>query len=171
MPFLHFYGKFGFQVPYYNNDPSNKEVVFDEKKSPSEVRADLGSDPLRYFEFEFKEVYVNKVTYSDGSEEIDSYKEPLVGKKILVKGLLVDTSPNLQRGRLFACEIRVIDLLKGNLDLPIQSDVFINFRQSFNNEKTKRYSASFQSDITNYSLMNEGMIAKHESRFIDESRQ
>src|SRR6476619_6900365 len=126
MTLLHFSGKFKFQPPIYNNEPGNPERYFDGSITPREVHEKItaGVEPLKYFEFEFSDVFIHRITYSDGTCVTKDSEDPIIGKKILLKGLLVDTSPHLERGRLYAGEFRVLDVFMGKVELAVQSDLF-----------------------------------------------
>jgi hypothetical protein len=67
MSILHFSGKFKFQSPFYNNDPWNPEKYFDDAIKPNDVKKiTSGVEPLKYFEFEFQDVTVRKLTMMMG---------------------------------------------------------------------------------------------------------
>ena len=91
----------------------NRKNIFDPNMTPEEVKEKVTGkvDPLRYFEFEFYDTYIRKITYDDGNFAYDAKKEPIIGKELLLKGMLVDVSPHLIRGRLFAGELRVLDYI------------------------------------------------------------
>jgi hypothetical protein len=57
---LHFSGKFKYYPPIYNNEPRNTEKYFNPQIDPATVKSKItdGVDPLKYFEFEFSDVYV-----------------------------------------------------------------------------------------------------------------
>ena len=95
MPLIHFSGNFKYQLAYFNNEPKNDarkpgsydlqlndenlKVKFDSSLSPDEIHQRLLCDPTKYFEFEFSEVYVKRITYDDGSSMIKTeYKIPLL---------------------------------------------------------------------------------------------
>src|SRR5437867_9858835 len=101
MPFLHFSGNFKFQVPYFNNDPQHdaldtehdtldgKHVRYDsvtQNYSKDQVRDLLWCDPLKYFEFEFSDVFVRRITYDDGSSVESSKEDPVIDKRVILKG-------------------------------------------------------------------------------------
>src|SRR6187551_2371506 len=99
MSYLHFSGKFRVYPPLYNNNPLRPEKYFDPNLTPDEVKEKVtgGVDPLRYFEFEFYDTFIKKVTYNDGNFVYDDKEEPIIGKELLLKGMLVDVSPHLIR--------------------------------------------------------------------------
>jgi hypothetical protein len=68
MPILHFSGRFRSYPPLYNNYPWNPEKYFDPDLSPDDVMQKVTEkvEPLQYFEFEFFDVYIRKITYDDG---------------------------------------------------------------------------------------------------------
>ena len=152
MTLLHFSGKFKFQPPIYNNETGSPERYFDGSITPREVHEKItsGVEPLKYFEFEFSDVFIHKITYSDGTCATNDNDDPIVGKKILLKGLLVDTSPHLERGRLFAGEFRVLDVFMGKVELAVQSDLFKIIKNK--KGKVNKYSADFESNL--YDLTN-----------------
>jgi hypothetical protein len=130
---LHFSGNFVFQMPRYNNDPqrdtmSHPEDKFDGSKTSEEVFKLCGSDPSRYFEFVFRNVKVNQVTYNDYTVVTDATDDFVIGQKILLYGLMVDVSPSAVCSQLFASTLKVGNLLAGNLQTAIQSDLRINIR-------------------------------------------
>ena len=145
MPILHFSGNFNFQGPYFNSQPKNDarnpdlydlligdknlKVKFDKSLTPDEVHQRLLCYPTKYFEFEFSEVYVRRITCDDGSwTDRDDRYDPIVGKHVMLKCLLVDISPNLERGQFFAGEFRVIDAMIGKINRALQSKVYTNIR-------------------------------------------
>ena len=67
----HFHGRFIFHMPGYNNDPSNQKTEFDPNLKSEEVFKLCGCDPSRDFEFMFRNVRVNQVTYNDGTSTTD----------------------------------------------------------------------------------------------------
>jgi hypothetical protein len=148
MPVLHFSGKFRSYPPLYNNSPLQPEKYFDEKLSPLDVkkRVTEGVEPLQYFEFEFYNTYIKKITYDDGTSVSSAKEDPIIGKEVKLKGLLVDTSPHLIRGRLFAGEIRVLDFILARLNLAVQSDLFRTVRGS-GTGGIRSISADFESSL------------------------
>jgi hypothetical protein len=148
MPVLHFSGKFRSYPPLYNNSPLQPEKYFDEKLSPLDVkkRVTEGVEPLQYFEFEFYNTYIKKITYDDGSSVSSAKEDPIIGKEVKLKGLLVDTSPHLIRGRLFAGEFRVLDFILARLNLAVQSDLFRTVRGS-GTGGIRSISADFESSL------------------------
>ena len=169
MPILHFSGKFRYQPPFYNNEPSSPEVPFDQNMLPAEVHNNVtnGVEPLKYFEFEFYDVRVQKITYDDCTSINNRKRDPLVSKKIILKGLLVDTAPHLERGRLFAGEIRVIDFILGKMETAVQSDVFTSIRKVDANGPSQ-YSADFEAKLYDMYALNNEFVSKRNSRFIRE---
>jgi hypothetical protein len=113
MPILHFSGKFRSYPPLYNNYPWNPEKYFDPELLPDAVKEKVTEkvEPLQYFEIEFFNTYIRKITYDDGTSTINETKDPVIGKETRLKGLLVDVSPHIEKGRLFAGEIRVVDFI------------------------------------------------------------
>jgi hypothetical protein len=169
MPILQFSGRFRNYPPVYNNYPWNQEKYFDSKLSPNDVKAKIteGVEPLQYFEFEFSNVHIKKITYDDGTSTSSQKEDPVVGKEIKLKGLLVDTSPHLERGRLFAGEIRIIDFLLARLTIAVQSDLFKSIRND-HDEGAKIYSAEFESAFyDSINLINE-FVREENSRFVRE---
>ncbi len=169
MPILHFSGKFKYQPPTYNNEPGNPERYFDSSISPDDVHKNItqGVEPLTYFEFEFSDVFIRRITYNDGTSVTDEKNDPAICKKILLKGLLVDTAPHLERGRLFAGEVRVIDLMMARLEIAVQSDLFRTIR----NEKDGgaiTLSADFEGKLYDLSLLQNSFISSKNSRFLRE---
>ena len=169
MPILHFSGKFRSNPPFYNNYPLNPEKYFDPNLLPKDVKEKItfGVEPLQYFELEFNSVYVKKVTYDDGSFASTNEEDTMVGKEIKLKGLLVDTSPHLIRGRLFAGEIRVLDFILGKLNVAVQSDLFRTVRGASAKPPTM-YSADFESDLYGIDKLNNEFVNEENSRFLRE---
>ena len=71
MSMIHFQGKFVFQMPEYNNNPghdvmTDSKAQFNTSKHEENVYEICGCDPAHYFEFTFRSVKVNQVTYQDG---------------------------------------------------------------------------------------------------------
>jgi len=118
LPILHFSGKFKTQPPLYNNTPYNTEKYFDEEITPKIAKKEItyGVEPLEYFEFKFHNVNIKMVTYDDGMSISRKEEDVLIGKQVMLKGLLIDTAPHLERSRLFAGEVRIIDLMMGKLE-------------------------------------------------------
>ena len=59
--------------------------------------------------------YIRKVTYDDGTSTDEKKKEAVVGKRLMLKGLLVDVAPHLERSRLYAGEVRIVDIYDGEI--------------------------------------------------------
>ena len=96
MPILHFSGNFKTQPPLYNNIPYNIEKYFNDTEREI-VKKEItdGVEPVEYFEFKFDNVYIRKVTYDDGTSTDEKKKDAVIGKRLMLKGLLVDTAPHL----------------------------------------------------------------------------
>lgn len=169
MSILHFSGKFKYQPPKYNNEPGNPERYFDALLSPNDVHENIteGVEPLQYFEFEFSDVFVKKITYEDGTFVTDEKDDSVICKKINLKGLLVDTAPHLERGRLFAGEIRILDLFMGRLELAVQSDLF---RTIVNDEipGVQSLSADFEANINDLTILQNIFVSSKSSRYLHE---
>lgn len=176
MPILHFSGKFKNQPPLYNNLPSNTEAYFDDSTPVKTVKDNIteGVDPVEYFEFAFLDVFIRKVTYDDGTSVNEKEKDAVIGKRLMLKGLLVDTAPHLLRSRLFAGEFRVIDLMMGKLDEGSESDLFTTIRVKENptdGKKAERplpYSADFECKIYDVQNLARGFVSIENSRFFSE---
>jgi len=115
MPILHFRGNFKNQPPIYNNSPYNVEKYLD-NTDPKTIKKELGSDPVEYFEFKFENVYISKITYDDGASTNKIEEDILIGKRVMLKGFLVDTAPHLLRSRLYAGELRIADLFTAKVE-------------------------------------------------------
>ena len=101
MPILHFSGKFRSYPPLYNNYPLMPEKYFDRGYHLRMLRkVTEGVEPLQYFEFEFYNTFVKKVTYDDGTSVSSNAEDPIIGKEIRIKGLLVDVSPASNKGAI-----------------------------------------------------------------------
>jgi hypothetical protein len=181
MPFLHFNGNFKFQVPLYNNVPQNRvpeadlkydrgSVGFNEDISRNDLHELLRSDPLKYFEFEFSDVHVKRITYDDASLTEDQEEEPVMNKQIMLKGILVDVAPHLNVGQLFAGEFRVEDVMLGKLKKAIQSEVYFNIRSENVEQHLKPwflYAAHFETQLNEvYRTLN--LETSKRSRYIKE---
>jgi hypothetical protein len=166
---LHFSGKFKYYPPIYNNEPRNSEKYFNPQIDPETVKRKITNrvDPLKYFEFEFSDVYIRKVTYNDTSFSTEKNQDEIIGKKILLKGLLVDVSPHLERGRLFAGEIRIIDFMMGKLELAVQSDLFETIRND-TDKGAQTLSANFESKIYDLNYLENMFLTVDNSRFLRE---
>ena len=174
MPILHFSGKFKNQPPLYNNLPSNTEKYFDDSM-PKEVvkeRITEGVDPVEYFEFKFHDVFITKVTYDDGTSSNEKENDAVIGKRLILKGLLVDVAPHLLRSRLFAGEFRIIDLMMGKLEESFESDLFTTIRAEEipedKDEPAIRYSADFECGINNIESLAGDFISGENSRLFRE---
>ena len=167
MSILHFSGKFKYQPPIYNNEPGNPEKYFDSSMNPEDVHNNITQrvEPLQYFEFEFLDVFIRKITYSDGTTATDEKDDSLICKKILLKGLLVDTAPHLERGRLFAGEIRILDLLMGKLDIAVQSDLFQTIKGK---EDPKVLSADFETNLYDVLTLQNTFVTNKNSKYLRE---
>ena len=178
MPILHFSGKFKNQAPLYNNIPSNTERYFDDSTPVKTVKENITGavDPVEYFEFTFHDVFIRKVTYSDGTSVNEKEKDAVIGKRLMLKGLLVDTAPHLLRSRLFAGEFRIVDLMMGKLEEGFESDLFTTIIRGDddNNSGDKKverplpYSADFECKIYDIQNLVGDFISKENSRFFSE---
>jgi hypothetical protein len=110
---------------------------------------------------------VQKVTYDDGTSTSDSRIDPIIGKEIRLKGLLVDVSPHLIRGRLFAGEIRVVDYILGKLNVAVQSDLFRTVRNGAD-AGAKILSADFESTLYETNDLENEFVKEENSRFMRE---
>ena len=122
---IHYHGKFIFQMPEYNNDPTN-DVTMDTnaKFNPAlhgeEVYKICGCDPAHYFEFLFRNVRVSQVTYRDGSTATPTntnniQEDSILGQIIRLNGIMTDVSPSAVGAQLFAATMKVGNLLSGKL--------------------------------------------------------
>ena len=145
------------------------EKYFEPGMSPDDVKRKVteGVEPLQYFEFEFYNTFVQKVTYDDGTSTSDSRSDPIIGKEIRLKGLLVDVSPHLIRGRLFAGEIRVIDFILGKLNVAVQSDLFRTIRNGVDSGASI-LSADFESILYDTHDLENEFVKEENSRFMRE---
>jgi hypothetical protein len=84
-----------------------------------------------------------------------------------LKGLLVDVSPHLERGRLFAGEIRIIDFMMGKLELAVQSDLFQTIRND-TDKGAKTLSAKFESKVYDLNYLENTFLTVDNSRFLRE---
>jgi hypothetical protein len=126
MPLLHFYGRFNFQAPTYNNDPTEQEIPFDPNVEKEKVLEYCGCDPSHYFEFSFRNVTVNQVTYDDGSIALEG--DSIVGQNVILIGFLPDVSPSAVCGQLFGGKVKIGNLLSGTLRKSMQSPLRLNIR-------------------------------------------
>jgi hypothetical protein len=172
---LHFSGKFKNQPPLYNNTPSNPEKYFDDSISPEIVKKRIteeGVDPVEYFEFTFRDVFITKVTYDDGTSANEKESDAVIGKRLILKGLLVDVAPHLLRSRLFAGEFRIIDLMMGKLEESSESDLFTTIRGNKKSGDSVKpplpYSADFECRIYEMQNLADGFISRENSRFFRE---
>jgi hypothetical protein len=135
---IHYHGKFIFQMPEYNNDPTN-DVTMDTnaKFNPAlhgeEVYKICGCDPAHYFEFLFRNVRVSQVTYRDGSTATPTntnniQEDSILGQIIRLNGIMTDVSPSAVGAQLFAATMKVGNLLSGKLRKSVQSDLRTNVR-------------------------------------------
>jgi hypothetical protein len=145
------------------------EKYFEPGMSPDDVKRKVteGVEPLQYFEFEYYNTFVQKVTYDDGTSTSDSRNDPIIGKEIRLKGLLVDVSPHLIRGRLFAGEIRVVDFILGKLNIAVQSDLFRTVRNGVD-AGAKILSADFESTLYETNDLENEFVKEENSKFIRE---
>ncbi len=190
MPILHFSGKFKFHLAYFNNNPKNDarradaydlqfgnqelKVKFDPDLSQEQVHERLLCDPTKYFEFEFSNVKVTRITYDNGSNtEGKDDNDPIIGKSVLLKGMLVDLAPHLQRGQLYAGQIRVTDTLIGRIGKVIQSNVQKNIRVYGEEKKNKlfHYSAYFETELYEVFKLIDPDITENNSRFLIELKE
>jgi hypothetical protein len=127
---IHFYGKFVFQMPEYDNNASNDATKDPDAKFEPEPKKDIrdicGCDPEHYFEFIFRNVKVTQVTYRDGTSAING--DSIIGQRILMNGLMPDVSPSAICAQIFAGSLKVGNLLSGTLRKAIQSDLRTNLR-------------------------------------------
>jgi hypothetical protein len=169
LPILHFSGKFKTQPPLYNNTPYNTEKYFDEEITPKIAKKEItyGVEPLEYFEFKFHNVNIKMVTYDDGMSISRKEEDVLIGKQVMLKGLLIDTAPHLERSRLFAGEVRIIDLMMGKLEEGFESDLFTTIRGD-KGKDAMNFSADFESKIYNIHSLAGDFITTENSRFFRE---
>ena len=137
---IHFHGRFIFQMPEYNNDPTNDVTIdtnarFNPDMHGEDVYEICGCDPARYFEFLFRNVRVNQVTYRDGTSAIVSntntsniQEDSILGQRIRLNGIMTDISPSAIGAQLFAATMKVGNLLSGKLRKAMQSDLRTNIR-------------------------------------------
>src|SRR5215212_3743084 len=111
MPILHFNGQFKFQLAYFNNRPDN------DARGDDSYDLQLGNKEL-------------KVKFNEKSKDLSRKEvhETIIGKLVFLKGMLVDLAPHLQRGQLYAGDIRITETLIGRLNKAIQSNVYRNIR-------------------------------------------
>ena len=148
MSILHFHGKFIFQMPEYNNDPANDTTIdtnakFNKDLYGEEVYEICGCNPEHYFEFLFRNVRVNQVTYRDGTIATTSNNNNnnnnndnnnnnqgdfILGQKIRLNGIMNDVSPSAIGAQLFAASMKVGNMLSGTLRKAMQSDLRTNIR-------------------------------------------
>jgi hypothetical protein len=126
MQVLHFSGRFVFQMPLHNNDPTNKKVEFDPNAKTDDVFRVCGCDPSRYFEFYFRNVRVNQATYTDGTSTVKD--DSIVGQRLFLNAIMPDVSPSAVCGQLYAGTLKVGNLLSGSLYHATQSDLRTNVR-------------------------------------------
>jgi hypothetical protein len=137
---LHFHGRFIFQMPEYNNEPSNDATTdtnarFNPALHGHEVYKICGCDPAHYFEFLFRNVRVNEVTYRDGTTATltnintnNIQEDSILGQRIRLNGIMTDVSPSAVGAQLFAATMKVGNLLSGKLRKAVQSDLRTNIR-------------------------------------------
>jgi hypothetical protein len=118
-------------MPEYDNDPtgdamSDPKAKFNSDLHPDDVYGICGCDPEHYFEFIFRNVRINQVTYRDGTSVTQG--DSIIGQKILLYGLMPDISPSAIEAQLFAASLKVGNLLAGRLHKAIQSDLRTNVR-------------------------------------------
>jgi hypothetical protein len=185
MPILHFNGEFSFQPPFYNNNPSNDareadpidldhpreddpmhSVKFDSSFSQDQLQKRMGCDPLKYFDFAFSNVSVSRITYDDGTST--DKDDLIIGKPILLRGLLVDVDPHLERGQLFAAEVRVVDTLIGQLNKAVQSELHTSIRTAGGGGGFFNLSAHFGTELYNVYHLADPKITGKNSRCIRE---
>jgi len=175
MPILHFRGNFKNQPPIYNNSPYNVEKYLD-NTDPKTIKKELGSDPVEYFEFKFENVYISKITYDDGTSTNKIEEDILIGKRVMLKGFLVDTAPHLLRSRLYAGELRIADLFTAKVEEGYESDLFTTIRNTKpdNNNVDKKieralpFSADFECNIYDIESLAADPVLSGKSRFYRE---
>jgi hypothetical protein len=126
MEVLHFSGRFVFQMPLHDNNPTNEKVDFDANAKTDDVFQICGCDPSRYFELNFRNVRVNQVTYADGTSATDD--DSIVGQRIFLNAIMPDVSPSAVCGQLYAGTLKIGNLLSGSLSHATQSDLRTNIR-------------------------------------------
>ena len=146
-PVLHFSGRFRFQMPEYNNDPTGKGVSFDPSLAADDVKKICGCDPSKYFEFSFFDVSVRQVTYGDSS--VATSGDAMIGVPLALDGFMVDVSPTAICAQIFCTRFRLGGLMQGALSKGIQSDLRLNIRPlGFGDESAAAY---FDSVLTSAS--------------------
>jgi hypothetical protein len=126
---IHFQGRFVFQMPEYNNSPANDVMTDSNARFDSSLHEEdvpCGCDPAHYFEFTFRSVNVNQVTYRDGSTAVAG--DSILGQRIRLNGIMTDVLPSAVGAQLFAATMKVGNLLSGKLQKSIQSDLRTNIR-------------------------------------------
>jgi len=110
-------------MPEYNNNPTNDATTdinarFNPAVHGEEVYEICGCDPAHYFEFLFRNVRVNQVTYRDGTTATFTntmQEDYILGQRILLNGIMTDISPSAIGAQLFAATMKVGNLLSGKL--------------------------------------------------------
>ena len=125
-PILHFNGRFRFHMPEYNNNPANPGVAFDPARTPEQVMALCGCDPGRYYEFEFVDVEISQATLATG--EAVTAGEPLVGRRLDLRGMLPDVSPSAIGAQLFGGRLALEGVVDGKVRTAFQSDLRLEIR-------------------------------------------
>jgi hypothetical protein len=134
---LHFHGRFIFQMPRYNNNPASDATTdtkarFNPALHGEEVYEICGCNPEHYFEFLFRNVRVNQVTYRDGTiatlTNNNIQEDSILGQRIRLNGIMTDVSPSAVGAQLFAATMKVGNLLSGKLRKAVQSDLRTNIR-------------------------------------------
>lgn len=135
---LHFHGRFIFQMPEYNNEPANDATTdtnarFNPAIHGEDVYKICGCNPEHYYEFLFRNLRVNQVTYRDGTTAAltntnNIQEDSILGQRIRLNGIMTDVSPSAVGVQLFAATMKVGNLLSGKLRKAVQSDLRTNIR-------------------------------------------
>ena len=71
---------------------TDSNARFDSNLHEEDVYEICGCDPAHYFEFTFRSVNVNQVTYRDGSTAVEG--DSVLGQRIRLNGIMTDVSPS-----------------------------------------------------------------------------
>jgi len=146
-------------MPGYNNWAFNGTKQFDPSLNVNEVISICHCNPSHYFEFSFKNVKINQITYDNGNNDFEN--DTIIGKSVNLSGIMADVSPTAPCAQIFSDYIEIENSIKYKFNMSSQSSSkHCIITEPFSDETT---SANFEKQI-----LIETLNKQINSHFIDE---